>query len=66
MAHGHPSITTVARDRGGGDGEAIAKALPHADQVADCWHLMENAAEPFSTKLANPCGRFERPSAAPS
>ena len=31
----HPSISIVARDRGGGDGEAIAKALPDADQVAD-------------------------------
>ncbi|WP_246684636.1 ISL3 family transposase [Mesorhizobium sp. B2-7-1] len=44
---GHPSITTVARDRGGGYGEAIAKALPHADQVADRWHLMENASRAF-------------------
>lgn len=43
----HPSITTVARDRGGGYGEAIAKALPHADQVADRWHLMENASRAF-------------------
>lgn len=31
----HPSIMTVARDRGDGCGEAIVKALPHADQVAD-------------------------------
>lgn len=38
---------TVARDRGGGYGEAIAKALPHADQVADRWHLMENASRAF-------------------
>ncbi|ESZ04490.1 hypothetical protein X735_32735 [Mesorhizobium sp. L2C085B000] len=44
---GHASITTVARDRGGGYGEAIAKALPHADQVADRWHLMENASRAF-------------------
>ncbi len=43
----HPSIRTVARDRGGGYGEAIAKALPHADQVADRWHLMENASRAF-------------------
>lgn len=42
----HPSIMTVARDRGG-YGEAIAKALPHADQVADRWHLMENASRAF-------------------
>lgn len=26
----HPSITVIARDRGGGYGEAINKALPHA------------------------------------
>ena len=31
----HPSISVVARDRGGGYGEAAAKALPHAVQVAD-------------------------------
>ena len=42
-----PSITTVARDRGGGYGEAIARALPHADQVADRWHLMENSSRAF-------------------
>jgi len=40
----HPSISVVARDRGGGYGEAAAKALPHAVQVADRWHLMENAS----------------------
>lgn len=43
----HPSISTVARDRGGGYGEAIAKALPDADQVADRWHLMENSSRAF-------------------
>lgn len=43
----HPTITIVARDRGGGYGEAAAKALPHAVQVADRWHLMENASRAF-------------------
>ena len=43
----HPSITVVARDRGGGYDEAITKALPHATQVADRWHLMENASRAF-------------------
>lgn len=43
----HSSISTVARDRGGGYGEAIAKALPDADQVADRWHLMENSSRAF-------------------
>jgi hypothetical protein len=31
----HPTIAIVSRDRGGGYGEAAAKALPHAVQVAD-------------------------------
>jgi len=37
----------VARDRGGGYALAAAKALPHAVQVADRWHLMENASHAF-------------------
>jgi transposase len=43
----HPTIAIVARDRGGGYGEAAAKALPNATQVADRWHLMENASRAF-------------------
>tara|TARA_R110002051_G_scaffold280461_1_gene342062 strand:+ start:2343 stop:3899 length:1557 start_codon:yes stop_codon:yes gene_type:complete len=43
----HPSISIVARDRGGGYGEAIARALPNAAQVADRWHLMENSSRAF-------------------
>ncbi len=43
----HPEIEIVSRDRGGGYGEAAAKALPDAIQVADRWHLMENASAAF-------------------
>ncbi|ESY10775.1 hypothetical protein X750_31935 [Mesorhizobium sp. LNJC394B00] len=43
----HPQIETVSRDRGGGYGEATAKALPEAVQVADLWHLMENTSAAF-------------------
>jgi transposase len=43
----HQKITVIARDRGGGYGEAAAKALPRAVQVADRWHLMENASRAF-------------------
>src|SRR5271168_1129362 len=43
----HPGINIVSRDRGGGYGEAAAKALPNAIQVADRWHLMENASSAF-------------------
>ncbi len=43
----HPGIEVVSRDRGGGYGEAVARALPDAVQVADRWHLMENASTAF-------------------
>jgi transposase len=44
---GQPQIKIVARDRGGGYALAAAKALPQATQVADRWHLMENASRAF-------------------
>jgi transposase len=40
-----PQIAIVARD--GGYALAAAKALPEATQVADRWHLMENASRAF-------------------
>ena len=43
----HPQIAVVSRDRGGGYGEAVTKTLPEAVQVADRWHLMENASSAF-------------------
>lgn len=43
----HASVEVVARDRGGGYGEALARALPAVQQVADRWHLMENASRAF-------------------
>jgi transposase len=43
----HPGIRIISRDRGGGYGEAAAKALPAAIQVADRWHLIENASAAF-------------------
>jgi transposase len=42
-----PQIEVVARDRGGGYALATTKALPRATQVADRWHLMENASRAF-------------------
>lgn len=43
----HPQIEIVARDRGGGYAQAATQALPYANQVADRWHLMENASHAF-------------------
>jgi transposase len=42
-----PAIEIVSRDRGGGYGQAVARAAPEATQVADRWHLMENASRAF-------------------
>lgn len=39
-----PGIRIIARDRGGGYGGAATRAAPSAVQVADRWHLMENAS----------------------
>ena len=43
----HPQVRIVARDRGGGYGEATTRTAPHVVQVADRWHLMENASAAF-------------------
>ena len=43
----HPEIRVESRDRGRGYGEAAAKAVPNAIQVADRWHLMDNASAAF-------------------
>lgn len=44
---GQPQIAVVARDRGGSYALATQKALPYAVQVADRWHLMENASRAY-------------------
>jgi transposase len=42
-----PEVEIVSRDRGGGCGHAVARAAPEVVQVADHWHLMENASRAF-------------------
>jgi transposase len=43
----HSEITIVSRDRGGSHGQAATKGAAQAVQVADRWHLMENASAAF-------------------
>jgi transposase len=43
----HPEITVVSRDRGGSYVQAATQGAPQAVQVADRWHLMENASAAF-------------------
>ena len=49
---GRPGIRIVSRDRGGGYGEAAAKALPRAVQVAGRWHLTSILADPAAWQRA--------------
>jgi transposase len=44
---GHPAIDFIARDRGASYGEAASKGAPQAIQIADRWHLLENASAAF-------------------
>ena len=44
----HPQIEVIARDRGGGYRGAANRTRPEAVQVADRWHLMENASAAFA------------------
>jgi transposase len=48
---GRPSITIIARDRGAGYKQAATEGRPDAVQVADRWHLMENASAAFLTAV---------------
>ena len=43
----HPEVEIVSRDRGGGYGQAVTRAAPDVVQVADRWHLMQNASQAF-------------------
>jgi transposase len=46
-----PTITIIARDRGAGYIQAATEGRPEATQVADRWHLMENASAAFLTAV---------------
>ena len=43
----HPGIEIVCRDRSGGYREGADKGAPRALQIADRWHLLENATAAF-------------------
>ncbi|MDR5726579.1 MAG: ISL3 family transposase [Terriglobia bacterium] len=48
----HPGIEVVSRDRASLYAEAAHRAVPHAIQVADRWHLLRNLSEALTGALA--------------
>src|SRR3984957_13481084 len=56
----HPSIEFIARDRGASYGDAASKGAPQAVQIADRWHLFENASASFLDVVAPEHARANR------
>lgn len=56
----HPTITVVARDRGAGYKQAATEGRPEATQVADRWHLIENASAAFLDVVRRSMGAIQK------
>jgi transposase len=48
----HPGVQIVCRDGSGTYAEAVRRALPHAIQVSDRWHLWHNLGEAVAKEVA--------------
>jgi len=55
----NPQVEIICRDRGPGYGAAATEAAPQARQVADRWHMFENASAAFLAAVRSemPCLR---------
>ena len=48
----HPEVHTISRDRNGLYAQAVRQAAPHAMQIADRFHLVQNLREAAQRELA--------------
>lgn len=48
----HPSVEIISRDRGTTSADGATRGAPHAQQVADRWHLLHNLGEALEEVLA--------------
>jgi transposase len=48
----HPEVTTISRDRQGLYAEGARRGAPHAEQVADRFHLVQNLIEAVEGEMA--------------
>ena len=56
----HPEVEIVCRDRGSGYREGATKGAPRALQIADRWHLLENATAAFVEGVKRHMGDLRR------
>lgn len=56
----NPQVRIICRDRGPGYGAAAAEAAPQARQVADRWHLFENASAAFLVAVRSELPRLRK------
>ena len=47
----HPSVTVISRDRAGAYADAARHGAPHAQQIADRFHLLKNVRETLQRVL---------------
>lgn len=56
----HPEIEIITRDRSGSYTQAASQALPHAQQIADRWHLLKNVREALERLLQRHFSAIEK------
>ena len=54
----HPSVEIIARDRADAYSDAVQSAIPHAQQIADRWHLLTNLRETVERLLVRQATRL--------